>query len=337
MSLRRRLSIAAGLPLVLAVFAVSVPAQTQTTPTDEPRPIIVSVEAEPNVFTDCPVSSSGATRQVRLRARASSPDGERLVYGPWTVSEGRIEGTGENVVWNLSGVPRGTYTARVEVESEKRRLDGQPVCEAFNSVVVVVHPCPPPRPYCPNVSIYCPDTVALGQPITFTANASGGTPGVTPTFRWTISEGTILSGQDTSSIQVSTAGLGGRAITAKVEVLGYNLDCSASCTAQVPQPPQPRPFDEFGNIARDDEKARLDTFAIQLQNEPGARGLVVIYPALADRPGTAQRRADRIREYLTMTRGIEPGRIDTRLGGERDALTIQLWIVPAGAESPPIQ
>ena len=181
MSSRRRLSIAAGLPLVLAVFAVSVPAQTQTTTPDEPRPIIVSVEAEPNVFTDCPVGGSGASRRVRLRARASSPDGETLRYGAWTVSEGRIEGTGENVVWDLSGVPRGTYTARVAVESEKRRPDGNPVCEAFNSVVVVVHPCPPPRAHCPNVSISCPDTVVPGQPVTFTANFSGGTPGVAAT------------------------------------------------------------------------------------------------------------------------------------------------------------
>ena len=30
-------------------------------------------------------------------------------------------------------------------------------------------------------------------------------------------------------------------------------------------------FDEYGNIRFNDEKARLDNFAIQLQNEPGAR------------------------------------------------------------------
>lgn len=331
MSSRRRISIAAGLPLVLALFAVSVSAQRPTP--EPPRPPTLSLEADSNVVTICPDNESMAVTQVRLRARASSPDGNTLRYR-WTVSEGTIRGEGEDVVWDLSGARLGTFTARVDVESGPV---GDPLCQAFTSVPVIVRACPPPRPYCPNVSIYCPDTVALGQPVTFTANVSGGTTGVTPTYRWTVSAGTIISGQDTPSIQVDTAGLGGRSITAKVEVLGYNLDCSASCTAQVPQPPQPRPFDEFGNIARDDEKARLDTFAIQLQNEPGAVGHVVIYPARAERPGTAQRRADRIREYLTLTRGIEPGRVVTRLGPERDALTIQLWIVPAGADSPPIQ
>ena len=333
MSSRRRLSIAAGLPLVLAVFAVSVSAQKQRATPEPPRPPTLALEADSNVVTICPDNESMATTQVRLRASASSPDGNTLRYR-WTVSAGTIRGEGAEVVWDLSGARLGTYTARVDVESGPV---GDPLCQAFSSVPVIVRACPPPRPYCPNVSIYCPDTVTLGQPVAFTANVSGGTPGVTPTYRWTVSEGTILSGQDTPSIQVDTAGLGGRSITAKVEVLGYNLDCSASCTAQVPQPPQPRTFDEFGNIARDDEKARLDTFAIQLQNEPGATGHVVIYPARAERAGTAQRRADRIREYLTLTRGIEPGRVVTRLGPERDALNIQLWIVPAGAESPPIQ
>jgi hypothetical protein len=36
-----------------------------------------------------------------------------------------------------------------------------------------------------------------------------------------------------------------------------------------------RAFDEFGDISCEDEMARLDSFAIQLQNEPSAKGLIV--------------------------------------------------------------
>ncbi len=32
-------------------------------------------------------------------------------------------------------------------------------------------------------------------------------------------------------------------------------------------------FDEYGNIKFNDEKARLDNYAIQLQNQPGVSGL----------------------------------------------------------------
>ncbi len=330
---RKRLSIIALLPLALALSAVSVAAQKVRPTPEPPRPPTISLDADTQVVTVCPDNESMAATQVRLRARASSPDGNALRYR-WTVSGGRVTGDGPDVVWDLSNARPGTYTARIDVESGP---SGDPLCNAFTTVPVIVRACPPPRPFCPNVSIYCPDTVTLGQPVTFTANASGGTPGVTATYRWTVSAGSITSGQGTPSITVDTTGLGGQAITAKVEVLGYEMDCSASCTAQVPQPPRRKSFDEFGNIARDDEKARLDLFAIQLQNEPGARGYIVVYPGARSRPNEAQRRADRAREYLVNTRGMEASRIITTVGPTRDAFTVQLWIVPAGAEPPEVR
>lgn len=330
----RRLSLVAGLPVVLALFSATASAQRRPAPTPEPpRPPTISLESDLQVVTVCPDNDSMAATQVRLRARGSSPDGNQLRYR-WTTTGGQIRGEGENVVWDLAGARPGTYWARIEVESGPV---GDPTCQAFTSVPVVVRACPPPRPYCPNVSIYCPDTAAAGQPVTFTANVSGGTPGVAPTYRWTVSEGTISSGQGTTSITVDTAGLAGRAVTAKVEVLGYNLDCTATCTAQMPVPPRPRSFDEIGDVPFDDEKARLDVFAIQLQNEPDARGYVVVYPGSKSRPGAAQRRADRARDYLTVTRGLEPSRVTTMVGPPREGLTIQLWVVPAGADLPEIR
>jgi len=38
-----------------------------------------------------------------------------------------------------------------------------------------------------------------------------------------------------------------------------------------------RQFDEFGDINCEDEMARLDNFAIQLQNEPAAKGVMIFY------------------------------------------------------------
>ena len=39
----------------------------------------------------------------------------------------------------------------------------------------------------------------------------------------------------------------------------------------------PRKFDEFGDINCEDEMARLDNFAIQLQNEPCTKGVIIFY------------------------------------------------------------
>jgi len=90
-------------------------------------------------------------------------------------------------------------------------------------------------------------------------------------------------------------------------------------------------FDEYGNIKFNDEKARLDNFAIQLQNQPGSTATIIVYGSCA---GEAQTRGDRARDYLVNTRGIDAGRITVVDGGCRSDLTVQLWIVPTGATAP---
>jgi hypothetical protein len=157
---------------------------------------------------------------------------------------------------------------------------------------------------------------------------------VTATYNWSVSAGTITGGQGTSSITVDTAGTGGQTITATVDVGGYNPACSktASCSSQVrPPAPLPTKFDEYGNIKFNDEKARLDNFAIQLQNQPTAQGYILAYGSCA---GEAQSRADRAKNYLVNTRGIDAGRIMTVDGGCRSDLAVELWIVPSGATAP---
>jgi len=154
------------------------------------------------------------------------------------------------------------------------------------------------------------------------------------TYNWSVSAGTISSGQGTSSITVDTAGLGGQTVTATVEVGGLDPACSrtASCSTSVtaPAPPATK-FDEYGNIRFNDEKARLDNYAIQLQNQPGAQGYIIAYGSCA---GEAQARADRAKDYLVNTRGIDAGRIVTVDGGCRSDLSVELWIVPTGATAP---
>src|SRR5947199_81701 len=144
--------------------------------------------------------------------------------------------------------------------------------------------------------------------ITFTASISGGTAGVTPVYNWKVSAGKILSGQGTQTITVDTSGLAGQPISATVEVEGYSLECHASCQSSVPAPPNPTKFDEIGEIQRDDEKARLDVFAIELQNSPGSQGYVIAYGSKNKRFGTGQQRGERAKEYLTGTRGIDASR-----------------------------
>lgn len=295
-------------------------------------PVIASFAASRTSITlPCPpgeISKSGtcpvtADMQVQLATSASDPDGDTLLY-TYTVTGGRISGEGANVGWDLTGVTPGTYTASVEVD------DGCG-CITFSSTTITVAACPDCMPPCPTLSVSCPSDVDQGTPVTFTANVSGG-PG-SQTYNWSVSAGTITSGQGTPTITVDTSNQGGQTITATVELGGLDPSCgrTASCSVAVRAPILPRKFDEYGNIRFNDEKARLDNFAIQLQNEPTAQGYIIAFGTC---DGEGQTRANRARDYLVNTRGVDAGRLVIVDGGCREQLVVELWIKPQGASDP---
>jgi hypothetical protein len=264
---------------------------------------------------------------VTLVANASDPENDQLLY-TWSVTGGRLSGEGKQVTWDLSGVAFGTYTATVEVN------DGNQHTASGSTTVTVAEcaDCKVPPPPCPQVSVSCPSEVEAGQPITFTASVTGeGAP--SPTYNWSVSAGTISSGQGTSTITVDTAGVA-QSVTATVTIGGLDPSCNAtsSCTTGVQPPPKnPLKFDEYGNIRFNDEKARLDNYAIQLQNDPTSTATIIVYGTCQ---GEGQQRGDRAKDYLVNTRGIEAGRITVVDGGCRADLTVQLWIVPSGSTAP---
>jgi hypothetical protein len=116
---------------------------------------------------------------------------------------------------------------------------------------------------------------------------------------------------------------------------GYTLECSADCAVTIPLPRlNSRKFDEFPDISRNDEKARLDNFAIELQNDPTATAYVIVYPGRSSKRGDVQYHSSRIVEYLVHSRGLDERRIVTLVGAPRDQLFVQLWITPQGATPP---
>lgn len=326
MRTRKCLFTSLGLMMLTLLFSASVTAQRRNRNEQPPQtnPPTIKLTPSTNLVQNCP--GEGST--VQLVADARSPQGLPLRYN-WSATGGRIVGSGANTSWDFSGVAPGTYTVTVEVNSGSEQD-----CTAFTQTAVVVRPCPPPT--CPSIVISCPDTVRVGEAITFQANVTNLATGITPIYQWTVSAGTITSGQGTTSITVDTAGLAGQPVNARLSVAGFNLDCTAQCTTQIPFIPEPRKFDEFGDIARDDEKARLDNFAIQLQQEPEAQGYIFVYTGTGRRirPDYAQRRTARIRDYLINSRGLDSRRLVILEGPPRTEPTVELWIVPPGSTAP---
>ena len=95
-------------------------------------------------------------------------------------------------------------------------------------------------------------------------------------------------------------------------------------------------FDSYGDIRFSDEKARLDNFAIQLLNDETARGHIFVYAGRKATAGEAQIRANRALNYLISVRQIDPQRVKAVDGGHQEEFRVQLYIVPAGAEPPPV-
>jgi hypothetical protein len=286
----------------------------------------LSLAADPVSVRACADESS----HIGLIATASSPVGGPLRY-KWTTNGGRLSGQGANTTWDLAGVQAGVYQAVVEVD-DGRALD----CVAFSSVSIVVTDCPPPPPQivCPNVTITCPERGTEDAPVTFTATLSGGTATITPAYNWTISAGRIISGQGTPSITVDTKGLGGQSIRTDLDVSGFGMRCPASCATAIEIVNKARKFDEYYDIARNDEKARLDNYAIQLQSEPGSQGYIIVYPSRRARANEAQARATRISDYLVNSRGIDASRFTVTMGPAREDWLFELWLVPQGAALP---
>ncbi len=289
-------------------------------------PPSLTLAADPTVIKACNDESA----RIRLVATARSVDGAPLRY-KWTTSGGRLRGDGANTNWDLAGARPGVYQAFVEVD------DGRDLnCVAFSSVSIIVTDCPAPPPeiVCPNVTVSCPDGATENAPVTFSATISGGSPGITPNYNWTVSAGKIIRGQGTPNITVDTTGLAGQTVRANLDVGGFGTPCPASCASSIPIMNKPRKFDEYYDISRNDEKARLDNYAIQLQSEPGSQGYIIVYPSRRARPNDGQARAQRISDYLVNSRGIDTHRVVIVMGPQREDWLFELWVVPEGAPPP---
>ena len=105
----------------------------------------------------------------------------------------------------------------------------------------------------------------------------------------------------------------------------------------VSEPTTPRKFDEFGKVGHCDLGARLDNFAIALQQEPQSVGHIIAYGPEGDGPGTGKFTLKLMKDYLLEARGLPKRRVNTIYAGRNEPLyepKIELWITPKGAAAP---
>ena len=280
-------------------------------------------------------SKSGAcndNKVVDVNTTAHDPENDVLTYN-YTVSGGRIVGQGAAVKWDLSGAQAGTYTITTGVD------DGCGVCGKTDTRTIKVEECPDCIQNCDCGTVSATGPSGLTNPgdsMTFTGLVSGGT--ATPTYNWSVSSGTITSGQGTSSITVATTKeMAGTTVTATLEIGGTDPACNcpttASASADINKPEIGRQVDEFGKLPDDEVKARVDNFYIQLNNNPTAQGYIVNYGT----PAEIKKRRAQIMKAITFLKK-DPSRVTFIDGPDKGTgINTTFWVVPSGAVPPTAQ
>ena len=212
-------------------------------------------------------------------------------------------------------------------------------------VVVNYRPLPPiaksPCPFPVNIS--APTQVTDGEIITYTADvAYTGSTALRYTWKVTPSSARIISGLGTPTLNVDSTGLGGQRITATLTADDGSSDPACAQSAQAVSIIAPlekkvivaQEFDECNNCSLNDQKARLDNLAVELQNDPSTRAYIIAYGGRMSPLGQVEKLISRARDYLVAHRGIDASRLTVVNGGFREEDSVELWLVPSGAAAP---
>jgi hypothetical protein len=190
---------------------------------------------------------------------------------------------------------------------------------------------------CPTIEVSGGGIIESGKPMSFTVRVTGKLNIPNLEYDWSVSNGTIASGQGTTSITVDTTGLaGGTNITAEVKIKGLSANCSDTASetgSTLIVCPAPRLIDEFGKLSRIALKARIEAFLTELEKETNAQGYFINYGT----DGEIAAREKLIRDNIAFHR-YDASRITFVRGGENPrgepGVWTRFWIVPPGATPP---
>lgn len=187
---------------------------------------------------------------------------------------------------------------------------------------------------CPTISVSSsPLTSERNPSVVFEARLAGAETKVQPTYNWTISTGTINTGQGTSVLTVELAEP--REITATVTIGGLAAHCPTTASyTLVPGMPR-KASTKFGEYKPDSTNAKelLDEFSNVVKRDDDTKVYILAYGGSSRKRSEAEMAGERAQNYLIGV-GIGSWRIEFVNGGFREDPTVELWLTPAGATPP---
>jgi OmpA family len=305
-----------------------------------PVPVTLACAANPDsVFPGDPVT---------ITATAGGLDPKLNAVYSFT-GEG-VTGSGSTATVATASLAPGTHTVDCMVKEGKPGKEGlKPGQSASSSATFTVKAFEPPTISCSAN----PTTIRPGDTSTITSTAMS--PQNRPlTYSYSASAGTISGSGNSATYSSAGAPTGVVGITCNVsDDKGHTATANTSVTIEAPPVP-PAPHTQalcsisFSTDKRrptrvdNEAKACLDQVALDLQQQPDAKAVVVgesttaekTPPRRSHRPAKgaeyAAQRAVNAKEYLVTDKGIDASRISAATGTS-DSQTVEDYLVPAGA------
>lgn len=185
---------------------------------------------------------------------------------------------------------------------------------------------------CPTISMYGPAGIPVpGEPVKFGVELKGSVPSDVK-YRWSVSRGKIVDGQDTTVITVIYE-RPASSVTATVEVLGLAEGCPNEVSKYAPycEPAVAILVAEGSTLTTKIDKARLDKLASELAVNPGTQGYLIEYFPAKISQRTINAKLRLIRQYIKDL--IEKERLTIVLYTAPEPFS-KYYVVPPGATNP---
>ena len=305
-------------------------------------PIKLSCNASaPSVYPGDPLTITATPESVSTKKNVDE------VYS-WSGSG--VTGNGASASVATASLDPGSYTAKGEVKEGKKGKEGQKPGETADCEVgYQVKAFEPPTVSCSA----SPNTIKPGD--TSTITATGMSPQNRPlTYSYSASAGSINGSGTTATYSSAGAPTGQVEVTCNVsDDKNHNASAQTNLTIVAPPPP-PIPHTQalcsisFTNDPRrptrvdNEAKACLDQVALDLQQQPDARAVIVGEASAAEQAppkhhrrnakpeDVAAQRAVNTKAYLVTDKGIDSSRISVATSST-EGQEVQNYLVPAGA------
>jgi hypothetical protein len=312
-----------------------------------PPPVTLGCSASPDTVypgTDVTITSSAGNLDPKMNE----------VY---SYSGAGVQGNGATATVNTASLAPGSYTVNCGVKEGKKGKEGAKAWEVANGTTTfTVKAYEPPTISCSAN----PTTIKPGDSSAITCQ--GVSPQNLPlTYSYSASAGSITGNGPTAVYSSAGAPTGAVGITGKVsDDKGNTASADTTVTIEAPPPPpQPKTqalcsisftTDKRRPTRVDNEaKACLDQVAIDLQQQPDAKAVLVGQSDAHEKATTAReekyqqrhprapvthyaaQRAVNAKDYLVTEKGIDPSRISAATTTS-DGQTVQDYLVPNGAD-----